>query len=89
MITITLYSLPTCDKCKTLKYVLDRAKINYNEISDERALKNDGISEVPTIMIVGDKSSEVDKNVKVYFTGYEKSSDFIQRYITNRIFFQS
>lgn len=51
---ITLYSMPTCPRCKVLKMKLKQKNIKYNEINDPAELEKLGIKSVPMLK-VGDQ----------------------------------
>lgn len=49
--TITLYSSPTCPKCKVLKMKLDMAGIEYAESHDLTYLEENGIRTLPYLRL--------------------------------------
>ena len=50
--SITIYTLPTCPKCKVLKQKLDAAGVKYNECQDIEVMQDKGIRSAPALGIV-------------------------------------
>ena len=49
---IIFYSIG-CPNCKTLKYMLDKKGIQYNEINDVDYMMNEGIKSSPSLKVNG------------------------------------
>ncbi len=61
MLSITVYSIPTCTYCKSVKRLLDELKIPYNDVdvstdreAEREMIEKSGQVGVPVVM-VGDK----------------------------------
>ena len=50
---ITVYSSPTCGKCKVLKAKLEQKGIAYDECQDEDVMSKLGIDSLPVIDVDG------------------------------------
>ena len=48
---ITLFKTPTCPQCRILKTKMDKKGIQYIEVSDEAALRENGITSVPQLKV--------------------------------------
>ena len=48
---ITLYSMPTCPRCKVLKMKLKQQNIEYTEVNDPEKLEELGIKSVPMLKV--------------------------------------
>lgn len=51
--SITVYSSPTCPKCKMLKLTLQKEGIEYEENQDLEVMKSLGITSVPVLSVNG------------------------------------
>lgn len=51
---LTLYTTPSCPRCKVLKMKLDKKNLEYNEISDVDVLLSKGIKQAPVLEINGE-----------------------------------
>ena len=51
--SITLYSSPTCPKCRMLKLELGKQNIEYNEQHDTEALAKQGFTSLPILEVNG------------------------------------
>ena len=60
---ITIYSTPTCPRCKVLKAKLAQKGITYEECMDETKMQELGIMSVPA-MSVDDKLLEFSEAIK-------------------------
>ena len=52
---ITIYTTPTCPKCKILKKKLQEKGIEYQEFNDEDEMQRMGILSVPVMDVDGEK----------------------------------
>lgn len=50
---ITLYSQPGCPQCRMVHMLLDRKKIEYNEVQDVELMTQKGIRHTPAIEVEG------------------------------------
>ncbi len=50
---ITIYSTPTCPRCKVLKTKLAQKGIEYEECMDENKMQELGILSVPVVAVDG------------------------------------
>ena len=50
---ITLYTLNTCHRCKTIKHMLDAHSVQYNEVTDKDLMVQLELIEVPAIEVDG------------------------------------
>lgn len=69
---ITVYSTPTCSKCKILKNMLKKDNIEFNEISDFATLESKGFMSVPMV--------EVDDTIK----NFDETLQWIQQTKTQK-----
>lgn len=60
---ITVYSTPTCPRCKILKTKLAQKEIPYEECMDEAKMQSMGILSVP-VMAVDDKLLDFSEAIK-------------------------
>jgi glutaredoxin len=51
---VTIYTTPTCSKCKILKKKMDEKKIDYTEIQGIDVMQSLGFTEVPMVKM-GDR----------------------------------
>ena len=51
--SITLYSSPTCPKCRMLKIELGKHNIEYNELHDTEAVAAKGFTSLPILEVNG------------------------------------
>jgi glutaredoxin len=52
--SITLYSSPTCPKCRMLKIELDKHNIEYNETHETDFIAEKGFTSLPVLEVNGD-----------------------------------
>lgn len=48
---VTIYTTPTCPRCKILKDRLTASEINFTECQDVEKMETLGITEVPKLMV--------------------------------------
>lgn len=59
---ITLYSLPSCNRCKILKEKMNKQHIDFKEINNPQVLSNNNIEEVPILDVNGAKMNFAEAN---------------------------
>jgi ribonucleoside-diphosphate reductase alpha chain len=59
--TVIVYSLPECDRCQSLKNILNQKQIKFIEIDDRNQMKDMDIQEVPVISIDGEIIDDYNK----------------------------
>lgn len=76
---ITLFTLPTCPKCKVIKMKLASAGVDYEECQDVAKMQNLGIEATPALLVGPDRNrkthliknfAEINEFVSVMLNGH-------------------
>lgn len=59
---ITIFTLPTCPKCKVIKAKLTAAGVEFNECQEVERMQNLGIRSTPALLIGPEEGGQVIKN---------------------------
>ena len=68
--SITVYSLPTCPKCKMLKLEMSKRGVNFTDCEDEELMLKLGYTHPPIMVVSNDSGDRV--------MGFKDAVDYIK-----------